>query len=155
MGKNPSPTGIQSVRLIVNDRKFSARAVFFSHTKPTHSNNPRSYTIVSAPAEHTAGYPNWLFKTISLRHDVRTAVLCRGAAQHLAMASGVRCRRRSAALQPWHKGVVAGYVLYRQFTGGAGFSDFMKQSHNVTFASISTLQLLSNGCTNSLVVFGL
>ena len=41
----------QPVRLIVNDRKFSARTVFFSHTKPANSNNPRSYTIVSAPAQ--------------------------------------------------------------------------------------------------------
>ena len=39
------------VRLVVNDRKFSARTVFFSHTKSASSNNPRSYTIVSAPAE--------------------------------------------------------------------------------------------------------
>ena len=39
------------LRLIVNDRKFSVRIVFFSHTKPARSNNPRSYTIVSAPAE--------------------------------------------------------------------------------------------------------
>ena len=37
--------------LVVNDRKFPARTVFFSHTKPASSNNPRSYTIVSAPAE--------------------------------------------------------------------------------------------------------
>ena len=42
---------IRAVRLIVNDRKFPARTVFFSHTKPASSNNPRSYTIVSAPAE--------------------------------------------------------------------------------------------------------
>jgi len=42
---------IQLVRLVVNDRKFSARIVFFSHTKSASSNNPRSYTIVSAPAE--------------------------------------------------------------------------------------------------------
>ena len=31
------------VRLVVNDRKFSAKTVFFSHTKPASSNNPRSY----------------------------------------------------------------------------------------------------------------
>ena len=41
----------QPVRLVVNDRKFPARTVFFSHTKPANSNNLRSYTIVSAPAE--------------------------------------------------------------------------------------------------------
>ena len=41
----------QHVLLVVNDRKFPARTIFFSHTKPVSSNNPRSYTIVSAPAE--------------------------------------------------------------------------------------------------------
>ena len=44
-------TVTQLVRLVVNDRKFLARIVFFSHTKPASSNNLRSYTIVSAPAE--------------------------------------------------------------------------------------------------------
>ena len=39
------------VCLVVNDRKFPVRTIFFSHTKPASSNNPRSYTIVSAPAE--------------------------------------------------------------------------------------------------------
>jgi len=39
------------VGLVVNDRKFSVRIIFFSHTKPANSNNPRLYTIVSAPAE--------------------------------------------------------------------------------------------------------
>jgi len=43
------------VRLVVNDCKFSARIIFFSHTKPTSSNNPRSYTIVLAPAEQAEG----------------------------------------------------------------------------------------------------
>ena len=33
----------QPVRLMVNDRKFPARTVFFSHTKPASSNNPRSF----------------------------------------------------------------------------------------------------------------
>jgi len=42
------------VRLVINDRKFPARTIFFSHTKPANSNNPRSYTIVSAPAEQAA-----------------------------------------------------------------------------------------------------
>ena len=41
--------------LVVNDRKFSVRTVFFSHTKPVNSNNPRSYTIVSVPAERADG----------------------------------------------------------------------------------------------------
>ena len=44
-------TDFRPVCWVVNDRKFSARTVFFSHTKPVSSNNPRSYTIVSAPAE--------------------------------------------------------------------------------------------------------
>ena len=39
------------VRLVVNDCKFLARTIFFSHTKLASSNNPRSYTIVSAPVE--------------------------------------------------------------------------------------------------------
>ena len=30
---------------------FEARTIFFSHTKPASSNNPRLYTIVSAPAD--------------------------------------------------------------------------------------------------------
>ena len=42
------------VRLVVNDRKFSAKTVYFSHTKPASSNNPRSYTIVSALAEQAS-----------------------------------------------------------------------------------------------------
>ena len=42
---------IQIHALVVNDRKFPARTVFFSHSKPASSNNPRSYTIVLAPAE--------------------------------------------------------------------------------------------------------
>ena len=39
---------IHLVRLVVNNSKFSARIIFFSHTKPANSNNPRSYTTVSA-----------------------------------------------------------------------------------------------------------
>ena len=42
---------IGHVRLVVNDRKFLAKIVFFSYTKPASNNNPRSYMIVSAPAE--------------------------------------------------------------------------------------------------------
>ena len=42
---------LQPVRLVVNDSKFLVRTVFFSHTKLASSNNPRSYTIVLAPAE--------------------------------------------------------------------------------------------------------
>jgi len=38
-------------RLVVDDHKFLAKTVFFSHTNPASSNNTRSYTIVSAPAE--------------------------------------------------------------------------------------------------------
>ena len=30
----------QPVRLVVNDRKFPVRTVFFAHTKPASSNNP-------------------------------------------------------------------------------------------------------------------
>ena len=41
----------QPVRLVVTDRKFLVRIVFFSYTKLANSNNLRSYTIVSAPAE--------------------------------------------------------------------------------------------------------
>ena len=43
------------VRLVINDRKFSVRIVFFSHTKPASSNNPRSYMkirIVHLNLEH-------------------------------------------------------------------------------------------------------
>ena len=50
---------LKPVRLVVNDCKFTARIVFFSHTKPAISNNPRSYTIVSVPAEQADCY--WIF----------------------------------------------------------------------------------------------
>ena len=44
-----------ALRLVVNDRKFPASTVFFSHTKPASSNNPRSYTIVSAQPNRLSG----------------------------------------------------------------------------------------------------
>jgi len=49
----------QPVRLVVNDRKFLAKTVFFSHIEPASSNNQRSYTIVSVPAEQADCY--WIF----------------------------------------------------------------------------------------------
>ena len=55
----------QPVRLVVNDRKFLDRTVFFSHTKPASSNNPRSYTIVSAPAEQAE---NQQWRTFSIQN---------------------------------------------------------------------------------------
>ena len=48
-----------SVHWIVNDGKFLARTIFFSHTKLTSSNNPRSYTIVSASAEQSEYRLTW------------------------------------------------------------------------------------------------
>jgi len=59
------------VRGFVNDRKFPVRTVFFSHTKPINSNNPRSYTIISAPAEQAERSADGTSTATYLMHHLR------------------------------------------------------------------------------------
>ena len=61
----------RSVRLVANDRKFLLRIIFFSHTKSTSSNNPRSYTIVSAPAEQAERSADGTSTATYLMHHLR------------------------------------------------------------------------------------